>query len=57
MVERDRYNREISALQAKCAEVNAKLAEASSNSDRLQNAASAADQKASELSMELNAKV
>lgn len=55
--ERINFNREMGALQAKCAEAEAKVSEARTNSDRLQKAASAADQKVSKLGMELKAKV
>lgn len=55
--ERVSFNREIAALQAKCAEAEAKVSEARNNSDRLQNAADAADQKASKLGKELKAQV
>lgn len=55
--ERANFNRDIAALQAKCAEAEAKVSEARSNSERLQNAANAADQKVSRLGKELKDKV
>jgi hypothetical protein len=56
-MERAKFTRDITALQTKCAEAEAKVVELGTNCELLQNATRAADLKVSKLGMELNTKV